>query len=271
MLRTLKDMWGPAVGLTNDDRLLVPKGILSGDYGDQMPHADIRNVVLFDDFEGATLSSRWQVAKGSDGGAANFATHGDLSGTILATTGAGAGASMAVNGVQIAANLSFQAQGNGGAASTNNLEFNTRIKLSAITNMAIFVGFTNEVGALQMPINGAGGGNGFTANANDAVGFLFDTTMTTAHWWSIGAKGGVASAGQDTGFAPAPAAYDVLAVSVDQLGNASFFINKNLIGVVVPNSITPTVPLTPVIAAFARAAASRTVTADRIMASMNRI
>lgn len=270
MLRILKDMWGPAVGLTNDDRLLVPKGILSGDYGDQMPHADIRSVVLFDDFEGATLSSRWQVAKGSDGGAGNFATHGDLSGTILATTGAGAGATMAVNGVQIAANLSFQAQG-ADATRSNNLEFNTRVKLSAITNAAIFVGFTNEVGTLQMPINGTGGGNGFTANANDAVGFLFDTTMTTAHWWTIGAKGGVASAGQDTGFAPAPATYDVLAFSVDQLGNVSFFINKQLVGVIVPNSITPTVPLTPVIAAFARAAASRTVTADRIMASMNRI
>lgn len=271
MLRILKDLWGPAIGLTNDDRLLVPKGILTGDYGDQMPQGDIRNVLLFDDFEGATLSSRWQVTKGSDGAAGNFATHGDLSGTILATTGAGAGATMAVNGVQIAANLSFQAQGNAGAGSPNNLEFNTRIKLSAITNVVLFVGFTNEVGTLQMPINGAGGGNGFTGNANDAVGFLFDTTMTSAHWWTIGAKGGVLSAGQDTGLAPVAATYDVLAISVDQLGNATFFMNKQLVGVLAPNSITPTVPLTPVIAAFSRAAASRTVTADRIMASMNRI
>lgn len=271
MQNILTSLYGRIFGRTSDDRILASKGFLSGDYGDQIALADLRTVQTFDDFDGSILANKWQVAKGSDGGAANFALNGGISGTALGTTGAGAGATYAANGIQIASNLNFKAQGSGGATATNNLEFNTRVQLSAITNVALFVGFTNEVGTLQMPINGAGGGNGFTANANDAVGFLFDTTMTSAHWWAIGAKAGVATAGQDSGMAPAAAAYDTLAVSVDQLGNAVFFLNKQQVGVIAANSITPTVGLTPVIAAFSRAAASRNVTLDRIVASMNRI
>ena len=179
---------------------------------------------------------------------------------------------MAVNGVQIASSLNFKAQNPANTTlKSNNLSFNCRVQLSAITNVAIFVGFTNEVGTLQMPIVGAGGGDGFTGTANDAVGFLFDTTMTTKHWWTIGNAATVVTAGQDSGFAPAAATYDKLAVEVDQLGNATFWLNKAQVGVIVPASVTPTVALVPVIAAFARAAASRTVTADYIYASMNRI
>jgi hypothetical protein len=271
MKRVLRSIYGQYVGTVDDFRMLAQQGIITGQWGNQMPQGDLLNYVNFDDFDGAALLGTWQVAKGSDGAAANFAYNGGLNGTILGTTGAGAGATMAVNGIQIAAHLNLKGQGVGAAASTNNLEFNTRVQMSAITNQVVFVGFTNQVASLQMPINGAGGGNGFTVNANDAVGFLFDTTMTTANWWVIGAKGGVAAAGQNSGFAPVAATYDQFAISVDQLGNATFFRNGAQVGVTMANAITPTVAVTPVIAAFARAAASRTVTVDYIMASMNRI
>lgn len=271
MQRILTSLYGRLFGRTADDRILAVKGLITGEYGNQMPQGDLGNYSNFDDFDGATLLGTWSVLKGSDGAAANFAINGGVSGTILGTTGAGAGATYAVNGIQISGHLNLKAQGAGGAASSNNMEFNTRVQLSAITTVAIFVGFTNQVAALQMPINGAGGGNGFTGNAADAVGFLFDTTMTNPNWWMVGNKATVLAAGQNSGFGPVAATYDQLAVSVDQLGNASFFRNGLQVGVTMPNAVTPTVALSPVIAAFSRAAASRNVTGDYIMGSMNRI
>lgn len=271
MHRILKSLHGRQAGLTPAGHLMVPAGFVSGEFANQMLFGDSNHYVVFDDFDGAAILGTWGVAKGSDGAAANFAVNGGVSGTVLATTGAGAGASMAVNGVQISAHLNLKAQGAPGTASSNGLEFNARFQFSAITTFAIFAGFTNQVAALQMPINGAGGGNGFTGTAADAVGFVFDTTMTTADWWMIGNKASALATGQDVGAAPVAATYEQLAISVDQLGNASFFRNGNQVGVTMPNAITPTVAVTPVIAAFSRAAASRTVTIDYLYAHMNRI
>lgn len=271
MKRVLRSIYGQYIGTVDDFRVMAQQGLITGPWGNQMPQGDTNNYVNFDDFDGATLLGTWSVLKGSDGGAANFAINGGVSGTILGTTGAGAGATMAVNGIQVSGHLNLKAQGTAAAASTNNLEFNARIQMSAITTQVVFLGFTNQVAALQMPINGAGGGNGFTVTAADAVGFLFDTTMTTANWWAIGAKASVAAAGQNTGFAPVAATYEQFAISVDQLGNATFFRNGNQIGVTMANAITPTVAVSPVCASFSRAAASRNVTLDYLMASMGRI
>src|SRR5579859_3144960 len=122
-----------------------------------------------------------------------------------------------------------------------------------------------------MPIQGSGVGNAFTVVANDCVGWLFDTSMANPNWWMVGCKAGVATAGQNSGFAPVAATYDQLAVSVDQLGNATFFRNGTQVGATAANSVTPTVAQAPVIAAFGRIAVSKNVTADYIMASCNRI
>ncbi len=271
MKRILRSLYGQNVGTVDDFRLMLAQGLITGQFGNQMPLPDLNTYALFDDFDGAALLGTWQVNKGSDGACANFAYNGGISGTILATTGANAGGTMALNGVQIAAHLNLKGQGAGAAASTNNLEFNTRLQLSAITNVQLFLGFTNQVAALQAPVIGAGGGNGLTFNANDCVGFLFDTTMTAANYWLVGNKANANAVAQNTAGAPVAATYDQLAVSIDQLGNANFFRNGLQVGVTMANAITPTVPVTPVIVAFSRAAASRTVTVDYIMASMNRI
>lgn len=271
MKRVLRSIYGQYMGTVDDFRIMASQGLITGPWGNQMPVGDTLNYQNFDDFDGATLLGTWGVLKGSDGAALNFVINGGVNGTILGTTGAGAGATMAVNGIQISGHLNLKAQGAAAAASSNNLEFNARVQMSAITNQVVFLGFTNQVAALQMPINGAGGGNGFTANAADAVGFLFDTTMTTANWWMIGAKASALATGQNSGVAPVAATYEQFAISVDQLGNAVFFRNGIQVGVVMANAITPTVAVSPVIASFARAAVLRTVTADYLMASMNRI
>ncbi|MGH8266632.1 MAG: hypothetical protein ACRETS_04880 [Steroidobacteraceae bacterium] len=271
MKRILRSIYGQYVGTVDDFRLASQKGLITGPWGNQMPLGDLQNYVNFDDFDGAAILGTWGVLKGTDAAAANFAINGGVSGTVLGTTGATT-TTMAGSGIQISGHLNAKAQGAGSSASTNNLEFSVRVQLSAITNLVVFVGLTNQVASLQMPIQGSGVGNAFTGNANDAVGFVFDTTMTTKDWWMIGNKAGTLAIGQDTISAPVAATYDVLAVSVDQLGNANFFQNGNQVGVTMPNAVTPTVALAPCIAAFNRTgAASRNVTLDYIMMSMNRI
>lgn len=277
MKRILRSLYGQYFGTVDDFRVLSSQGMITGLWGNQMPQGDLANYVNFDDFDGAALLGTWQVAKGTDAAAANFAYNGGLSGTILGTTGATT-TTMAGSGIQIAAHLNLKAQGLAGAAASNNLEFNTRLQLSAIAGLAIFVGFTNQVAALQMPIQGSGVGNAFTGNANDAVGWLYDTTMANPGWYMIGNKAGVLSVGQNSGLVPVAATYDQLAISVDQLGNATFFRGgpnpqqgAAQYGVTMPNAVTPTVALSPVIAAFDRIAVSKNITADYIMASMNRI
>lgn len=264
MKRILASLYGKLVGTSDDGRLIAAKGLIAGDYGNQFNISAPDRLVTFDDFDGATLSTKWQVAKGSDGTATNFAINGGVSGTILGTTGAGAGATMAVNGIQIASHLNIKANGGG-------VNFNTRVQMSAITNVAVFVGFTNQVAALQAPVIASGAADGLTFNAADCVGFMFDTNMATDDWWMVGNAASVAPTAQDTTFAPVAATYEQFAITLDTAGNASFYRNGLQVGITMPLAITPTVALTPVITAFARAAASRTVTSDLIYASMKRI
>jgi hypothetical protein len=282
MKRPLRSIYGQYVATVDDFRSIHSQGLISGKWGNQMPIPDLTNFVVFDDFDGATLLGTWQVAKGTDGADSNFACNGGISGTIQGTTGATT-TTMAGSGIQIAAHLNLEAQGAGVTASSNNLEFNTRIQVSAITGLCLFVGFTSQVASLQMPIQGSGVANGLTINNNNAVGFLYDTAMSTTDWWCVGAKGGVAATALDCGSGPAAATYDQLAISIDQLGNANFFRNSGgtILGsvsqqpasgaVTMANAVTVTTPLTPVIAAFSRIAASKNVLVDYIMASMNRI
>jgi hypothetical protein len=272
MKRPMRSVYGNYLS-TVDDFRVITQGLITGKWGNQMPIPDLNNFVIFDDFDGASLLGTWQVAHGTDAAASSFACNGGISGTISGATGATT-TTMAGSGTQIAAHLNLEAQGAGGTASSNNLEFNVRVQSSAITGLCLFVGLTNQVAALQMPIQGSGVGNAFTANAANAVGFLFDTTMTTADWWCVGSKASAVQ-GLDCGSGPTAATYDQFQISVDQLGNANFFRNSNqqpaATAVTMANAVTPGTPLTPVIAAFSRIAVSKTILADYIMASMNRI
>lgn len=282
MKRVIRDLYAHYFGTSDDLRVISEMGYLAGQYGRQMPMADLSKFVVFDDFDGATLLGTWQVAKGTDGAAANFALNGGLSGTAQGTTGATT-TTMAGSGIQLAAHLNLQAQGAAAAAATNNLEFDVRLQTSAITGLCLFVGFTSQVAALQMPIQGSGAGNALTLNNNNAVGFLYDTSMTTQDWWCVGAKAGVAANAIDCGSGPTAATYDTLHISIDQLGNANFWrvAGGSILAqpiqqppssaITMANAVNPTTPLTPVIAAFSRIAVSKNITADYLMGSMDRI
>jgi hypothetical protein len=239
----------------NDDRVLVcDNGIVAGHH---------MVVSYFDDFLGDVIADQWGVDKGSDGSAANFALSASVNGMLRATCGAGAGASMAANGVQLHQALQWK-------ANAGNLEMEARIKLSAITNIAVFVGFTDQIAALEMPIHSAASANTITTNATDAVGFFFDTSMTDDKFWLAGVKADTAGTHVNSTIAPVANTWVRLKIEVDSSGNATGFINGVKVGVVA-NAVTATVALTPVVAAFTRSAATATIDVDYIDINASRV
>jgi hypothetical protein len=221
-------------------------------------------VRLFDDFLGNALNTfNWKTHIGSDGGVIAPRIVTSFDGLMRMTTGAGAGVSMAVNGVQLDSDLNWIP--NRGALSCE-----AKIKVGAIANLVVFWGLTNQAAVLQMPINGSGVGDAFTYTAADAVGIVYDTAMTTQKWWLVGNKGGVAATAQNTGNAPGAGTFETYRMDVDLSGNTTFYRNGTLVGSALANSVTASVALTPVLAAFSRAAASVNVDADYVFCEIRR-
>lgn len=223
-------------------------GTMSGDHGS--------NVTFMDDFLGKAIGATWDVQKGSDGATANFAFNAATSGNVRATTGAGAGASYAANGVQLDHALNWK-------AANGNLIFETKVKISAITTIALYAGFTDQLSALEMPMTLSAGS--LTTNATDAIGFLFDTAATAATYKICGVANDVDATFQDIGVAPTAATFDTLRIEVSTGGVATFFRNGVQVGTPLAGAVTPSIALTPVIACFTRAAGSATVDVDYVL------
>lgn len=220
---------------------------------------------LFDDFIGKTMTTQVSSTKGSDGGCVDWANVVNLNGTAVATTGAGAGATMAVNGVQLdgsTAGLQWKASGGG-------LTYEARFKTSAITTVALFVGLTDQVASLEMPMTLSV--TTFTTTATDAVGFLFDTAATTVTIRCMSVKNDTdTTVPINTGLAYVADTYRVFRIEVNATGDAFFWIDGNYQGTI-PNAVTTSVFLTPVIAGFSRAASSRTLSADYLLTQATRV
>lgn len=215
-----------------------------------------------DDFLGDALNGDMSaVAKGSDGACVDFAIVAAVGGTIAATSGAGAGASMAANGVQIVQALNWQA-GQGG------LIFEARVKMDAITTVALFVGLGDQVAALEMPFTISG--TTLTSNITDGCGFLFDTAADVDNWKLVGVKQDVDATLQDIGIPPVAATFETFRIEVDSAGTATFYRNGTQVGTPMANATRTAVSLTPYIGGFSRAAASRVFTADYWAAYQNR-
>ena len=274
MSRILTSLHGRRLGLNDASppQLIVPGGIVSGDHGSQFFEPSPTTYVQFDDFMGDTLNTfLWHnPTKGSDAGTADFAILQGVSGVIRGTTGAGAGATMAVNGILIDGGLDWKANSGG-------LYFQTRLKMSSLATIALFAGFTDQVSTLEMPIN-MNAGVAITTTATDAVGFVFDTNATTATWKLLGVANDVDATLQEAvqsttvlTSAPTAAVYDTLRIEVSTAGVASFFLNGKQVGTKMTGAVTATVALTPCIATFVRAAISTTVDVDYIAVGSLRV
>ena len=219
-------------------------------------------VTLFDDFLGDVLADQWNSRVGSDPQVvAPAILAGQQRGVMQMTTGDDAAANMAVNGVQLEFGLHWKAD-------QEKLVVEARVNTGGAATLVMFFGFTDQVAALEMPFTYSG--TTLTSNAADAVGVLFDTDATVDNWKLVGVANNVDATVQDAGSAPSGDVFETWRIEVSSAGAATFFRNGNAVGSVMTGAVTPTVALTPVLAAFSNAATSRTVNCDYIAVQSDR-
>lgn len=214
-----------------------------------------RYVELFDDFLGDVLQDPWRGAAGSSGATAPAILTSGLNGRVRLAMGTDAGATMALNGSQLdAGNLNW-------LPSQGGLVMEAHVTVDAITSVAIFIGFTDQISALEMPWTLST--TTFTSNQTDGCGFLFDTAATTDTIRCVGVATDVDATSTDTGVAFVAATPLVFRIEVSATGVARFFINENLYATMT-GAVTPSVALSPVIAGFSRTATTRLLDVDFI-------
>jgi hypothetical protein len=244
---------GPSgFGLTKDGDVVSRNRLIA-------PYDNSKRVVFFDDFFGDVIADQWSVVEGADTTTSDAAVVSGINGICRLTTGDSATLTYAGNGIGITfgAFYNFKAEDGG-------LSFEARLKLSAITTVKLFVGFT-DLGTFEAPIEGSGTANGITTNASDAVGIIFDTSMTTANFWGVGVKADTDATALNLGVAPVADTFVILKIEVDKDGAAKFFVNgQGRGGGVMSNAVTKTVGLTPAVYATSLVAATRTIDVDYV-------
>lgn len=240
MSRILTSIHGRKLGLDQDMRLIAPGGVVVGEHGNQMSLYAPDRVVLMDDFLGDVVADQWNLLEGTDSATTDAAVvAGGIGGLLRLTTG-DAGTGIAADHVQVTQALQWQ-------ASNGKLVFQARLKLSAITNVWAYVGFTDLASSLEAPVTL--NATTFTTNASDAVGFMFDTTATVDTWRMVGVKGDTdamtdATSKFATDTAPVADTFATFRIEVDSSGNATFFYNGAQVGYLA-NAVTAGADLTP--------------------------
>lgn len=264
MSRILTSLHGRLAGLDSTGKLISRGGFRSGDHGKQIDEPSPSRVALFDDFLGDVIADQWDLQEGTDGatGAAAILA-GGIGGVLRITTG-DAGTGLAADMEQITQALQWQ-------ASNGELVFQTRFKMSAITTCYAFLGLTDLAASLEAPIESAGSANTITTNASDAVGFMFDTRMSTDNWWLVGVAGNTDATHQDTGYAPVADTYATFRIVVSSAGVATFFYNGAPVGTAMSGAVTAATDLTPTInVSKTSVAASMTADVDYVHVAMDR-
>lgn len=263
-MEILTSLHGRKIGLGANGELIVPGGIVAGEHGSQFWLPSPTHVGMFEDFTGDVLADQWGVLEGTDSGTTDAAVlAGGIGGVLRLTTG-DAGTGLAADMVQIVQALQWQAS-NGG------LVMEARLKLSAITTCYAYIGFTDLAATLEAPIESAASADTITTNASDAVGFFFDTRMTTDNWWLAGVKANTDATHQDTTYAPVADTYAKFRIEIDSSGDAVFFYNGRQVGTKMTGALTAATDLTPTIAVSKTSvAASMTCDIDYVFVGMLR-
>ena len=221
---------------------------------------------IYDDFIQQTLTEAdtpWILNSGTDPQAIDPAISAAECGVLLMTTGDDDGTT-AVDATQIVGHIPVQADSGG-------LVFETRLHINtAITNVSIFAGLT-DVTTLEEPFSNAA--DVLTSNADDACGFLYDTSATTDEWWMTAVDGGVDDSGCATlGTAPVADVYQKLRMEVSADGaTINFYIDGTLEDTLSADTgVSPDVNLYPTVIVCGDGAASKTVDVDYIYCGHNR-
>lgn len=216
-------------------------------------------VELFDDFLGDTINTdMYQTSADS----------GDTAFSVPATVivdGAITGITDTTDNdmVEIGGALQWRAQ-------DGTLVMEARLHSTVVSNVAITVGFNDDVleDSNTLPVELAT--TTFTSNSSTFVGFVYDIDATNDNWHAFAVDDDndttVAIATLNTGVAPVASTYQTLRIEIEDTGSgnmatARFFINGAL-ECTIPSAIDRDVLLAPHIAFENRAAAAHTVTVD---------
>lgn len=251
-----------AAGPNNE--LLVKRGdLVLGDAGGQIYTPSFRRVAIWDDFIGDAMDAKWNIVEGTDSAtSAESILAGGIGGVLRLTTG-DAGTGLAADQIQLTQALQWQ-------ASNGDLVFEARAKISQITECWVFLGFTDVV-TLEAPVISAASANTITTNATDAVGFMFDTRMSTDNWWLVGVANDVDATAQNMGAAPVADTYATFRIEVTSAGVATFYYNGTAVGSAMTGALTAATDLTPTIGVSKTATAtSMTMDIDYLHVAMLR-
>ena len=225
--------------------------------------------VLFDDFFGtwaigdAGPADTWSSTAGS-GTATEVATTvaNSLNGAITMKSSTDDGANAANSTMLTGINLGWKANQGG-------LMMEARLKVDAVTAVALFIGFTDTISTtVELPIFLTT--TAIDSDATDACGVAFDTDGTTDQWFHGGVKAGTDTTPAYSGSLPAADTYVVVRVEVSSTGAVQGFIDGKAIGDPVAAAVTATTALTPCIVVSSRSAAARILTIDYIWVQQNR-
>lgn len=235
--------------------------ILDGRVARMNPGNPAGQVVMFDDFLGDAVASNWNFQEGSDSATSDAAiVAGTVNGALGITTGDSTG-TMAVSGAQFEGTLTWK-------ASKGGLAMEVLIQFDVITTSHWFIGFTDQVAALEMPWGLSG--TTYTSTATDSAGFLFDTAATTDTIRCVGVATDVDATAVDTSN-PTVAATDIrLRIEINTAGVGTYYIDGVQVARIT-GVVTTTVKLVPVIAIFSSSGSSSVVaTVDYIYVQQDR-
>ena len=222
---------------------------------------DVHHVSTFvDDFYGDALDGAWVPLNGSDAQALDPTITAAKNGVVRLTCGNDATTTVAVNGSQLATELNWD-------ASAGRLFGEFRIKVSAITNIVFFAGFTDSK-ALEMPLTQ--NGTTLTSIAADAVGFLFDTNSTNDNLHAVGEKATANATHENLGSAPVADTWIRLGVEVFADGTAKFYIDGVKTGNTMTSAVTVATDLAATVAVFSEETTSHTLDVDYIRLEQSR-
>ena len=126
-------------------------------------------------------------------------------------------------------------------ADSGNLAFECRVKIVDISEVSLYVGFT-DITTLEEPMSVSG--TTLTTNCSDGFGFIFDSAMTAPKWVCAGVDTNTDATGEGVSDATAPAdgVYQTLRAEVNSLGTfAEFFVDGVKVHELTDKVCTPTV------------------------------
>lgn len=183
--------------------------------------------ILSDRFTGPALASVWDADVGTDTdpGDAPTVDTDDADGSILGSTG-DAGTGAAADGSAIAGPLDWEMDEADRATVVV-----AEVQISAITTVELFIGLTDVLPTttLEMPFEFSDGTT-IASTADNACGFLFDTSADTDTIRLVGTAATTDATAVDSGVAPTAATYHTYVMVVTKTGIATFFKDGTYLG-----------------------------------------